>query len=216
MTRRPRSAVVCMTRTLALAFAGSQPLAAERGDRTGLHSLGRARAPCRPFSRWDSLARPPNRTCDSHRFRLSTNPYHRRRVSSAGAAGKWIPSTLATACALAEVRRCSPSASWHSSPPAAGSLPAFAMWSAFPTSDYYEGSAPSRNRQSTTDLPRRRPGCRHRSCKCRRRGEPNAADHRTGVRRRLPHCAAGRCVRLSVDRTASCWHLRCGSMFERP
>ena len=27
------------------------------------------------------------------------------------------------------------------------------MWPAFPTADYYEGSAPSRAHQSTTDLP---------------------------------------------------------------
>ena len=33
--------------------------------------LGRARARCRPFSRSVSLTRPPNRTCDFHRIRLS-------------------------------------------------------------------------------------------------------------------------------------------------
>ena len=58
------------------------------------HSRGRARAPCRPFGRWVSLARPPNRTCDFHRIRLSTNPRGRRRVSSVGAAcvGSPVPS----------------------------------------------------------------------------------------------------------------------------
>ena len=55
--------------------------------------------------------------------------------------------------ASAEVRRYSPATSWHSNRRAADSLPSFAMWSALPTSDYYEGSAPSRAHQSTTDLP---------------------------------------------------------------
>ncbi len=45
-------------------------------------SRGRARAPCRPFGRWVSLARPPNRTCDFHRIRLSTNPCAGRRGPS--------------------------------------------------------------------------------------------------------------------------------------
>ncbi len=35
---------------------------------------GRAGAPCRRFGRWVSPARPPNRTCDFHRIRLSTRP----------------------------------------------------------------------------------------------------------------------------------------------
>src|SRR5690606_32964201 len=35
----------------------------------------------------------------------------------------------------------------------ADSLGPFAMWPAFPTSDYYEPSAPSRSHQPTTDLP---------------------------------------------------------------
>ena len=34
--------------------------------------VGSDRARCRPLSRSVSLARPPNRTCDSHRIRLST------------------------------------------------------------------------------------------------------------------------------------------------
>jgi hypothetical protein len=38
MTRRPHSAVGVLTRSLGLALAASQPLAAERGDRTELHS----------------------------------------------------------------------------------------------------------------------------------------------------------------------------------
>jgi hypothetical protein len=35
----------------------------------------------------------------------------------------------------------------------ARSLPPFAMWTAFPSSDYYQGSAPSRGQQPTTCLP---------------------------------------------------------------
>src|SRR5690606_35120976 len=33
---------------------------------------GRTGAPCQPHGWWVSPARPPNRTCDSHRIRLST------------------------------------------------------------------------------------------------------------------------------------------------
>lgn len=41
-------------------------------DGTVHHSeLGRTRARCRPFGRSVSLVRPPNRTCDFHRIRLS-------------------------------------------------------------------------------------------------------------------------------------------------
>ncbi len=34
---------------------------------------GRTGAPCLPFGRWVSPARPPHRTCDSHRIRRSTD-----------------------------------------------------------------------------------------------------------------------------------------------
>ena len=34
--------------------------------------LGRTGAPCQPLSWWVSPVRPPNRTCGSHRIRLST------------------------------------------------------------------------------------------------------------------------------------------------
>ena len=53
----------------------------------------------------------------------------------------------------ATVRRCSPATSWHSSSSAAVSLSPFAMWPAFPTSDYYEDSVPSQGHQLTTSLP---------------------------------------------------------------
>jgi transposase InsO family protein len=39
--------------------------------------LGRVRARCRPFGRSVSLTRPPNRTCDSHRIRLSVSSCRR-------------------------------------------------------------------------------------------------------------------------------------------
>ncbi len=53
----------------------------------------------------------------------------------------------------ATARRCSPTTSWHPSPSTADTLPPFALWPAFPASDYYEGSAPPRDRQPTTGLP---------------------------------------------------------------
>lgn len=55
--------------------------------------------------------------------------------------------------ALATARRYSPAISCHRSPYAANSLPPFAMWSAFPTSDHYGRSATPRPAQSNTDLP---------------------------------------------------------------
>src|SRR6266508_5303520 len=42
-----------------------------RAKRPGF-GRGRTRAPCQPCGWWVSLARPPNRTCDFHRIRLST------------------------------------------------------------------------------------------------------------------------------------------------
>jgi len=43
---------------------------------------------------------------------------------------------------VASVRRYSPAASWHDNACVASVLPPFAMWTAFPPSDYYGGSAP--------------------------------------------------------------------------
>jgi len=40
---------------------------------TRRRSRGRTGAPCLPFGRWVSPARPPHRTCDSHRIRRSTD-----------------------------------------------------------------------------------------------------------------------------------------------
>ena len=58
----------------------------------------------------------------------------------------WIRSTrsLRLIDGSATARRCSPATSWPSSPNAANSLPPFAMWPAFPASDYYGDSAPPR------------------------------------------------------------------------
>ena len=53
----------------------------------------------------------------------------------------------------ATTRRCSPATSWHSSNRTANSLGPFAMCTAFPCSDYYGPSAPSRRHQPTVDLP---------------------------------------------------------------
>ena len=53
----------------------------------------------------------------------------------------------------ATTRRYSPATSWPSSTQAADLLPPVAMWTAFPPSDYYEGSAPPGDHQPTTSLP---------------------------------------------------------------
>jgi hypothetical protein len=102
-------------------------------------SSSRPGARCRPFGRPVSPGRSPNRTCTSPRIRLSPNPClepkapgrrpgrdpqypHRRTLRRLGApvfTGNLLP--------------------FPSVP--AGSLPPFAMWTAFPPSDYYEGSA---------------------------------------------------------------------------
>jgi transposase InsO family protein len=50
---------------------------------TVFHSeLGRTRARCQPFSWSVSLVRPPNRTCDLHRIRLSIASFRRARRPS--------------------------------------------------------------------------------------------------------------------------------------
>src|SRR5215213_9135748 len=51
------------------------------------------------------------------------------------------------------MRRSSPATSWHYATSVAISLPPFAMWPAFPSSDYYGGSAPCRARRATVALP---------------------------------------------------------------
>src|SRR5665213_3422222 len=51
--------------------------------------LGRAGAPCQPLSWWVSPARPPNRTCGSHRIRLSTGSCRWCGCSSRRSARPW-------------------------------------------------------------------------------------------------------------------------------
>ena len=51
------------------------------------------------------------------------------------------------------MRRCSPTSSGHCSPNTANLLSPFAMYVAFPRSDYYGASAPPRGQQPTVDLP---------------------------------------------------------------
>ena len=53
----------------------------------------------------------------------------------------------------ATVRRCSPASSWPSNSDTANSLGPFAMWPAFPSSDYYGPSAPPPGHQQTACLP---------------------------------------------------------------
>src|SRR5215211_6848319 len=53
----------------------------------------------------------------------------------------------------AAARRCSLAASEHSIFRTANSLLSFALWPAFPTSDYYESSVPLPSRQTTAVLP---------------------------------------------------------------
>ena len=115
-------------------------------------SRGRARAPCRPFSRWVSLARPPNRTCDFHRIRLSTTPHVGYHLSLQLVLDPQYPR-------LSYVERQLRCVGFHRRPPAIPvhvlrvRCPPWPCGRLYPASDCYEGSAASRARQSTTDLP---------------------------------------------------------------
>ncbi len=55
------------------------------------------------------------------------------------------------------MRQYSPASSRRSITTTANSLGPFAMWTAFPSSDYYGPSAPSRSRQPTVSLPADQP-----------------------------------------------------------
>src|SRR3954469_16556746 len=66
--------------------------------------------------------------------------------------GSAVPATRPTR-GPATARRYSPTISHPSTPSAANSLPPFAMWPAFPASDYYGGSATSRPAEPTTNRP---------------------------------------------------------------
>src|SRR3954447_6853314 len=66
--------------------------------------------------------------------------------------GSAVPATRPTRDP-ATARRYSPTISHPSTPSATNSLPPFAMWLAFPASDYYGGSATSRPAEPTTNRP---------------------------------------------------------------
>src|SRR3954454_3554515 len=66
--------------------------------------------------------------------------------------GSAVPATRPTR-GPATARRYSPTISHPSTPSAANSLPPFAMWPAFPASDYYGGFATSRPAEPTTNRP---------------------------------------------------------------
>ena len=115
-----------------------------------------ARRRCRPCGRWSPRRRPPNRTCDFHRIRLSMSTSsgcplvqlalevkYPRLVNGAPVfTGDLLPSERA-----------------------AYSLDPFALWTAFPPSlvardshDYYGSSATPRRQQRTVRLPRTQGG----------------------------------------------------------
>src|SRR5512132_2991788 len=90
---------------------------------------------------------------DSHQ--QATGP-PRRTLQASGsprASSLWVSARSGSAVPVWTARRCSPATSCRSCPASTGSLPPFAMWPAFPTSDYYEGSATPRGHQPTTCLP---------------------------------------------------------------
>jgi hypothetical protein len=68
------------------------------------------------------------------------------------------------------VRRCSPTTSRYCNTSTAVLLSSFAMYAAFPRSDYYEDSVPPRGQQSTVDLPAAAPAGR-------RGGQPQGGSH---------------------------------------
>ena len=72
--------------------------------------------------------------------------------------------------ASATVRRCSPATSCPTRTSTARSLSAFALWPAFPTSDYCADSVPSGGHRPTTGLP----ACAQR---CRTGGQPLDGSH---------------------------------------
>jgi hypothetical protein len=143
---------------------------------------------CRPYGRGSPRRRPPNRTCDFHRIRLSMSTSRGYPLAQLALSVKYPLPCQATA------RRCSPATSFH--PACACSLDPFALWTAFPPSpvgrdshDYYGPSATPRRQQRTVHLPRtkarRAPPRRFpRSLICRSAG--SAPSCTPGHRRALP------------------------------
>ena len=122
--------------------------------------VGWGRSALSPFGRWVSPARPPNRTCDSHRIRLSMCSCRRKRRPESAVA-HWCSFVC-----MASTRDSASTGPGHEAPvftsdlsspriDAASTLDPFAMYTAFPCSDYYGSSAPLRRHRPATGLPRR-------------------------------------------------------------
>jgi hypothetical protein len=73
----------------------------------GSHAGSAARRRCRLFSRWSPRRRPPNRTCDFHRIRLSMSTSSGCPLAQLALSVKYPLPCQATA------RRCSPATSFH-------------------------------------------------------------------------------------------------------
>ncbi len=78
--RRRRARNACDRRSTSPRRAGRRrrgpPPGRPSRSRSGARCRGRTGAPCQRFRWWVSPARPPNRTCDFHRIRLSTCSCH--------------------------------------------------------------------------------------------------------------------------------------------
>jgi hypothetical protein len=122
-------------------------------DRWTRRAGSAARRRCRRYGRWSPRRRPPNRTCDFHRIRLS--------MSTTGDRSPARP-TSDTEYPLRSGNDA-PMFTGDLLPSnhAACSLDPFALWAAFPPSpvarychDYYGSSATPRRQQRTVRLPR--------------------------------------------------------------
>jgi hypothetical protein len=80
------------------------------------HAGSAARRRCRLFSRWSPRRRPPNRTCDFHRIRLSMSTSGGSLATRAACAGSEVRAP-APVRRLAAARRCSPTTSSHPTMP---------------------------------------------------------------------------------------------------
>ena len=130
-------------------------------QKSSLHrdvGVGSDRSALSSFDRWVSPARPPNRTCDSHRIRLSMCSC-RRTATRIGRR------PLVQLCLHREYSGLRFTRGWpqiadiHQRPPRSVSL-LRAHWTPSPCtrlsqcSDYYGSSVPLRQRRPATDLPR--------------------------------------------------------------
>jgi hypothetical protein len=117
-----------------------------------------ARRQCRPCGRWSPRRRPPNRTCDFHRIRLSMSTSSGCPLAQLALEVKY-PLPVSGNGAPVFTGDLLPSSR------AACSLDPFALWTAFPPSlvardchDYYGSSATPRRQQRTMRLPRAKLG----------------------------------------------------------